>query len=184
MITPRITRWIRRIVLGAVVWLVLTVLFGPFGSVSICQHCGRERHVTRFLIPLTDITYLSFHRVNDTEFSSRLAHMVQEHECHWLFGHGGATGFNLSCALGKGSSLLGVVRRKHIVTFIENVDRFEGRAAAQNWIDKCLDPTETDSVHGWFVGVDFPESGFETEAQYRKWKSLADAESPYLQESL
>lgn len=183
MINHTKTRWIRRIVLGVVIWLVLTVLFGPFGSVSICHHCGRERHVTRFLIPLTDIPYLSFHRVNDTGFSSRLAHMVPEHKCHWLFGHGGATGFNLSCALGEGGRLLSIVRRKSIVTFIENVDRFEGRTAALNWIDKCLDPNETDSVRGWFAGVGFPEAGFETEAQYRKWKSLADAEGAHLQES-
>src|SRR5436309_77765 len=100
------TRWVRRIVCvwGTVACLVVTVLFGRFDYVSICQHCGRARRSTEFQVPLTDVPYYWFHRDNDTEFSSRLGHMVPAHECRWLFGHGGGNG--IVCALGNASSLL------------------------------------------------------------------------------
>lgn len=176
------SRWIRRIVWGAVTWFVVTLFFGPFGYVSICRDCGREQHETEFRLPLIDLPYFWFHSETDTEFSSRLRPLVPSHECRWLFGHGGGPGLNASCALGDGSSLLNIVRRKRITSFILNVDRFEGRATARSWIAKSLDPNQSDSVRSWLLSTDFPESGFETEIEYRKWKSIANTESAYVLE--
>lgn len=171
-------RWIRRIVWGAGIWLVLTVLFGPFGYVSICQHCGRARHTTEFQVPLLGLSYFWFHHVEDTNFSSRLGQLVPSHECRWLFGQGGGNG--IVCAIGKGHSLLNVVNQPTIVSFIQNVDRFEGHAASQDWIAKSLDPDQADTVRHWLIGSIFPESGFDSEDEYRRWRTRADTEDAEL----
>ena len=96
-------RWIAIGLFAVVATLAaFTLMSGPFGYFSVCDRCGALRRTTNWQIPSTSLTFFT----HSTETESALSQVlltngiVQPHEHHWLFGHGGGNG--VKCAIGTG----------------------------------------------------------------------------------
>lgn len=80
-----------------------TLIPSPFDYSSVCDRCGALRNTTDWQIPMAEFTLFS----HSTESESRLSRalltngIVQPHQHHWLFAHGGGRVVR-SCAIGPG----------------------------------------------------------------------------------
>ena len=149
--------------------MVVLIPLSTFSFTSFCTACGAAQDTTEWQIPLTSITYWRTDSVRDTPLSLALARAgLAEAPVHtWAFAFGRGNG--TMCALGKGHDLVNIVYSAQLVMFMEAVARYQGRAIAEVWRDRLLDPKKSSQTATQIYMANPPAAGFTGQAEFEKW---------------
>ncbi len=117
---------------------------GFFRWTSICEVCGAEQNTTEIL------WLFPWHRFKDTPLSEfvRREDIQGVHTHQWLFCQGGGNG--ILCALGSAHNLLSIVQDQSTQRFLGAVKRFKGPEEARVWLQKFLEPKQSDNLRSFF----------------------------------
>lgn len=157
-------------------FIVITWAIEPpgFNRFSVCAQCGATQGKTEYYLPFTELTIYTDANENASPLSTVLDKHTMRcgHGCDhdWaLIGGGGRGLFRWSCAIGVGDEIAGIAQTPQIAAFIDALVQYEGRAAAETWLDRLL----TIDGYGWdeaasLVAV-LPPNGFADEAAWKAW---------------
>jgi hypothetical protein len=157
------------------------VLFGTFGSSSVCGGCGAVQRSTEWQIPFTSVTYWESTFVVQTPLSAVVAR-VGLPPCaphNWLFAHGSGNG--VMCAISDGRHIHQAAASPQVAAFVSAVSQYRGPTEARRWVKMILDPAASRDVRSLVVVSNIPESGFaDREAFERWWQEHRDFIDPLL----
>lgn len=165
-----------RLIFAAIVFLLAYFLFdGPFGYSSICTKCGKRRYSRDWAVPFTSMKVATIHAETDTPLSVTLTQkaIVSQHSHEWLFIHG--SGHGITCAIGSGSSLMGVTNQRvaDTIALLHDRGKIEFR---DRLVTGVLDPKNSSLYR---VATGFPPPITISDAELDNW---IDQQSQYIED--
>lgn len=155
------------IVLGVLMyWIVPT----PFGSSSICGDCGYMQYSQEQYLPFSNIKIWESEEFKHTRLSK--SSVINTHAHQWIFMHGSGNG--IACALGGGNAQYSVAVSHDVVLFLEAVDEFDGRDAADEWRNRFMKSNAGGYADMWLELSRWPKEGFSNEDQFHRWVREAE----------
>jgi hypothetical protein len=163
---------------GAVIVVPAILFFATFSSLSVCAICGCRCHTWDHQLPLTSLTYFRHRHVEATPLSDLVERLrlTPKHTHDWKLIHGGGNG--VMCAIGSGGDLDRNARSERVVSFIEDTERYDGRAEASQWFKTALHERDSKALSYWLLYERYPEEGFVDSASYAAWRESADPRWP------
>lgn len=169
--THLMKKHIKKIALALTVLVVLgmAALFGRFGGVSACHHCGALKYETRWEVPfMCQWCYFYQEHLEETPLSRCLSTdpAIASRPHQWIFIHGGGNG--IKCALGSGGPVFSVACDPHMAQEAEASQQYADPEFHRQLVHAMLCP-ESAQLMG-MAGYEMPEGGITSREAFLAWR--------------